>query len=281
MNKDLLISFLNALFDGEEVIEDVSYPNAESLGISRIMRRAIFDVLCQTSDGSHIIVEMQNVFENFYKDRTTYYSIFPIAELAKKGELNDIFDKVYTVGVLNFSFDEDYWDKQYMNSKANPLNVKTKDIFNDKLTDYYIEIVNFQKSLNELDSLFDKWVFSLRNMRDLTNRPAELQERIFGRLFDAAQIARLSPEKLRQYEDSVKAYRDIDNAVKAARKIGIQQGLEDVRAQRRAEAFAQGIAEGKKEACLATAKNLKAMAPHRSDCQGHRTLCRGNCRHLT
>ena len=266
MNKDLLISFLNALFDGEEVIEDVSYRNAEKLGASETERKAIFDVYCQTADGSRIIVEMQNVYQEFYKDRSIYYSTFPIAEQAKKGKWDYKLNKVYTVGILNFAFPEGRKGNGDITSEVKLMNVKTKEVFYDKLTYYYIELVNFKKNLNELDTLFDKWLYALRNMTNLLNRPAKLQERIFTRLFDAAQIAKLTTEELREYETSVNAYRDIENAVNTAKKvgekIGMKKGFEKGKAQGIAEGKAQGIAEGKAQGArdngLAIARKLKA-----------------------
>lgn len=261
MNKDLLISFLNALFDGEEVIEDVSYSNAEKFGASEAERKAIFDVYCQTADGSRIIVEMQNVYQEFYKDRSIYYSTFPIAEQAKKGKWDYKLNKVYTVGILNFSFPEDRKSNGDITSEVKLMNVKTKEIFYDKLTYYYIELVNFQKSLKELDTLFDKWLYALRNMSNLLNRPAKLQERIFTRLFDAAQIAKLSTEELREYETSVNAYRDIENAVDTAKRdgerIGMKKGLEKGLKKGLKKGLEQGRVEGEKNAMLTVAKKMK------------------------
>jgi hypothetical protein len=63
------------------------------------------------------------------------------------------------------------------------------------------------------------------HINPFTNLPAELQERIFTRLFDAAQIAKLSTEELREYETSVNAYRDIENAVETAKKVGESIGM--------------------------------------------------------
>ncbi len=60
MNKDLLISFLNALLNGKEKeIEDVQYLNGENLGDGYGDRRSVFDVYCMSKDGSRFIVEMQ------------------------------------------------------------------------------------------------------------------------------------------------------------------------------------------------------------------------------
>ena len=85
-NKALLIDFLNALLEGEREVSDVTYRNSEQLGTNIEERRAVFDVYCQAKDGSRFIVEMQNVYQEFYKDRSIYYSTFPIAEQSKRGD---------------------------------------------------------------------------------------------------------------------------------------------------------------------------------------------------
>ena len=59
LNKDLLISFLNALLNGEQEITDLTYLNGEHLGDGYGDRRAVFDVYCQLADGKKFIVEMQ------------------------------------------------------------------------------------------------------------------------------------------------------------------------------------------------------------------------------
>ena len=59
MNKELLISFLNALLFKEEVIKDVTYLNAEHLGTQEYDRRAVFDVYCENEKGEKFLVEMQ------------------------------------------------------------------------------------------------------------------------------------------------------------------------------------------------------------------------------
>ena len=59
-NKELLISFLNAMFHGEQNVQDVTYLNSERLGDRADARRAIFDVYCENDKGEKFIVEMQN-----------------------------------------------------------------------------------------------------------------------------------------------------------------------------------------------------------------------------
>lgn len=253
MNKDLLIGFLNALFHGTHTITDLTYLNGEQLGIHKEDRRAIFDVYCEAENGEKFIVEMQNVFQQFFKDRSVYYSTFPIREQAQRGEWDYRLEAVYTVGILNFVFDEDKNSKDYYHHEVKLMDVNTKKVFYDKLTFIYLELPKFTKTEHELETLFEKWVFVLKNLSRLLERPAALQERVFNRLFEAASIARFTPKQLREYEDSVKAYRDIVNAVNTARIEGREEGREEGWE----DGLEEGIAKGERKKQIEIARQMR------------------------
>ena len=73
-SKDLLINFLNDLFEGEFQIKDVTFKDKEQLGDSNDLRGCIFDIYCVTDDGKHFIVEMQNRWVPFFVNRSIYYA---------------------------------------------------------------------------------------------------------------------------------------------------------------------------------------------------------------
>ena len=113
MNKDLLICFLNSLFNGRQVVKDVSYLNPEHVGDVYTDRKAIFDVYCEGENGEKFIVEMQNAYQTYFKDRSLFYSTFPIREQAPKGSDWDFkLNHIYTVALLNFCMNEDAFDKE-------------------------------------------------------------------------------------------------------------------------------------------------------------------------
>ena len=234
-NKELLISFLNALFRGEQVVKEVTYLNAEQLGDRPDARRAIFDVYCTNDKDEKFIVEMQNVYQEFFKDRTIYYSTFPIREQAQKGEWDFHLNAVYTIGLLNFNFAEGLDEAHHWHHEVKLMEVDTKKVFYDKLTYVYVEIPKFNKKEEDLDTMFDKWMYVLKNLSALMERPAKLQERVFTRLFEQAEIAKFSPLELMQYEESMDAYRDIVNAINTAKKDSYAEGREDGREQRNLE----------------------------------------------
>ena len=78
--KELLMSFLNSLLEGERVITDLSYLNTERLLRHEDDRKVIYDLYCETSTGEHIIVEMQKRRQEHFKDRALYYSACSIAD---------------------------------------------------------------------------------------------------------------------------------------------------------------------------------------------------------
>lgn len=73
-SKDLLISFLNDLLVDEMHIRDVTFKDKEQLADSKDLRGCIFDIYCETDDGNHFIVEMQNRWVPFFVNRSIYYA---------------------------------------------------------------------------------------------------------------------------------------------------------------------------------------------------------------
>ena len=248
-NKDLLINFLNSLFEGFQVIKDVKYLNSEHVGDVFAERKAIFDVYCENERGEKFIVEMQNAYQKYFKDRSLFYSTFPIREQAPKGaDWNFKLDHVYTVALLNFDLSEEAFDKDDINHDVGLLDKKTHKVFNDKLSFKYVEIAKFDKTEDELVTLYDKWLYVLKNLSRLDKRPAALKEKIFSKLFGEAEIAKFTPTELKEYEDSLKAYRDVKNSIDTA----LEKGREEGRAVGREE----GRAEGRVEGVIQVAKKL-------------------------
>jgi len=216
-NKPILIDFLNELLSSEAgVITDLTFLSTEQLGRNQFDRRAIFDIHCKNEDGEYFIVELQKAKQNYFKDRSVYYSTFPIQQQAEKGEWNFKLKAVYTIGILDFVFDEDKTDKDFFHHQVKMVDIKTQKIFYDKLTYIYLEMPKFKKSEDELESHFEKWLFVLKNLHKLTDRPAKLQEKIFSQLFEQAEIAQFDEKEYEAYEESLKEYRDLKNSLDTA-----------------------------------------------------------------
>ena len=217
-NKDLLLDFLNEILKNQQGrIIDLTYLKTEKLGISEQDRRAIFDLYCENEKGEKFIVEMQKSKQNFFKDRSVYYSTFPIQEQAQKSDWNYELKAVYTIGILDFVFQSVKNESDKFRYDVKLQDIETNKTFHDKLTFIYFEMPKFNKSIDELESHFDKWLYILKNLHKLDRLPSKLQENVFEKVFEVAEIAKFTREEYISYKDSLKYYRDLKNSLDTAK----------------------------------------------------------------
>ena len=105
-NKDLLIDFLNAFLPNKHQVKTLEFRNPEHLGESASDRRAVFDVFCDAQNGDKIIVEMQKEDQEYFKDRSVFYSTHLIQEQGQKGKWNYKLKAVYFIGILDFLYEK-------------------------------------------------------------------------------------------------------------------------------------------------------------------------------
>lgn len=219
-NKDLLIDFLNEILKNESKIRHLTYKKLEKLGEIVEERKAVFDLYCENEHGEKFIVEIQKAKQDFFKDRTIFYSTFPIREQAIKGSTwNFELKSVYSIGILDFRFNDRYKDKTIVN-EVKLMDTKKKTVFYDKLTYIYIQMPNFTKTEKELKTHFDKWLYVLKNLHKFQDHPKILSEKIFNKLFKIAEISNFTREEYEEYERSLKSYIDIQNTMDYEYKKG-------------------------------------------------------------
>jgi predicted transposase/invertase (TIGR01784 family) len=263
LNKDLLIDFLNELLKGEQTIKDLSYKKTEYLGRTVMDRKAVFDLFCENDKGEKFIVEIQKSKQKFFKDRSIYYSTFPIAEQAEQGEWNFELQAVYTVAILDFVFDDEDREKTVV-SHVQLMDTEKKRIFYKKLTFIYLQMPNFNKTEDELFTKFDKWLYIFKNLQRLHDRPAKLQERVFEKLFSIAEIARFTTGEVTAYEESLKVYRDLKNTLDTAREegeiVGIIKGKIEGKIEGKTEVAVKMIDKGETDEKIALYTGLSIEA---------------------
>lgn len=156
-SKPLLMDFLNALLPEKNQIIDLTFKNTEPLGLTDLDRKAVDDSYCENDQSEKFIVELPKAKQNYFKERTIYYSTFPIREQAEKGEWNYHLKAVYYIGILDFTFD-DYESEPEKSEVVHTLKLKNQNnpVFYDKLTHLYLEMPNFVKLEKELFTRLDQ-----------------------------------------------------------------------------------------------------------------------------
>ena len=230
-NKEFLISFLNALLEleGEKEIADLTYLNTEQLGFSNNERRAVYDVYCTTKEGERFIVEMQKAKQENFRDRALYYSSFAIQDQGQKGTKNNTvywdykLSPVYVVGILDFVMDDSPEKVNHLITKVQ-LKDDLNEVFNKNLNFIFIEMPKFRKEESELETFMDKWLYAIKNLGKLDDKPTALTEAIFKRFFEVAEIAAFSQTERYDYEENLKNCNDWFSVMNTAKKDGLEEG---------------------------------------------------------
>ena len=217
-NKDLLIDFLNQLLPAHHQIASLDFRNPEIFGEMKHERKAIFDIHCEDKSGEKFIVEMQKAKVNFFKERSLFYATLPIREQAKKGDWDFRLTPVYMIAILDFQYDENEERRKFFRS----VNLKDQDgdVFYDKLTFKFIQMPLFTKSEDELESHFDKWIYFLKKLESFDEIPKILNEPIFEKAFEVAEVAKMTPQQYEQYQESLLTYIEVKEVVKTAKDDG-------------------------------------------------------------
>ena len=91
---------------------------------------------------------------------------------------------------------------------------------NSKLEFLYLEVGAFRREVCGDSPIIDKWMYALKNLSRLEERPAALRERVFARLFEAAKIAAYTKEERNQYENDMMTENDYRNTIARGRSCG-------------------------------------------------------------
>ena len=268
-DNEALISFLNRMIGDVEIKEVRLLPN-ERLGLIHSNRKVVFDIYCRDKNGTDFIVEMQCARQTFFRDRALYYAAYPLVQQghraleeftelhSRKSEGNKSIQSgfrwdfnlkpIILIGILNFSMDhcEDWPEDKYYSSYM-LREVNSGELMNDKLRFIFLELGRFNKTLDELENLTDKWMYAFKHMHEFTERPQEFSEKEFDVLFNLSKIANFTESDINLYLDEMIRDNDYWNCIEYAKAEAIAEGLAIGRAEGRAKGRAEGMAEGRAE----------------------------------
>ena len=238
--KPLLIDFLNALLPEVHKITKLSFKNIEHFGQSVADRKAIYDLYCENEKGEKFIVELQKAKQNYFRERTIYYSTFPIHEQAEKGDWDFNLNAIFCIGILDFTFD-DYESEPEKSEVLHTIKLKNQHgkTFYDKLTYLYLEMPNFKKTESELATRLDQWLYFIKHLEDFDSIPLLFKDEVFVQAFEKAKLANFGKSEWDSYHASLKTFRDNKNTFDYAKQTAYSEG--------RFEGLQAGLLEGKKE----------------------------------
>ena len=261
----MLLHFLNNLLTGEKEIVDITFLDKEQPAMYADDRSLIYDIYCKTTNGEHIIVEMQNKEQPFFKKRSIYYVSEAISRQGERGaEWKYDIKSVYLVAFLNFKID-DIGTK--FRTDALLMDMHTKEVFSNDFRMIYQQLPYFDRQAEECENDFERWIYVLKNMEALNRMPFAAKDSVFAKIAEIADISALSKEERMKYDEGIRKYRDticvMDYAIEKGMEKGMEKGIEKGLAQGRAEGLKEGLKKGmekgEKKGRYDIARNLLSM----------------------
>jgi len=226
-SKDILISFLNALlYNANPTIEDLEILNPYLAPQIRGIKDTYLDVKAKITGNKTVIIEMQVLNVEGFEKRILYNAAKAYSIQLEAGENYTLLNPVIALTITDFEIFPNF-DKV-----ISRFALKEQDY----LVDYsiydielvFVELPKFNKSLDELETLTDKWIYFLKNARTLETIPeimGEVPE--IQKAFEIANQANFNRDELEDLQKREIFIQDQRNAItKAVNQAVKQQSLE-------------------------------------------------------
>ncbi|NEQ36097.1 MAG: Rpn family recombination-promoting nuclease/putative transposase, partial [Okeania sp. SIO3I5] len=177
------------------------------------------DIRATLSDNSIVIIEMQVSRMQAFDKRVDYNLCKTYANQLEKGELYFLLNPVIAVTITDFKmFDE---LPEAINRFVFKEEKKNVAYLGENLKLIFVELPKFQKKLEDLQSLIDKWIFFLKETASLEIIPESLGEvPEIERALNIANRANYSREELEEFDRRAMMVQDERGKINYAKEEG-------------------------------------------------------------
>ena len=240
-SKDILISFLNALiYNGESIIEDLEIIDPYQGGQLQGLKDTYLDVKAKLKDGSLVIIEMQVLNVESFGKRILYNEAKAYSLQLESGESYWTLKPIIALTITDFiMFPETNKFISHFVFKELDENFIYKE--ND-LDLIYVELPKFNATLEQIQTLTDKWIYFMKNVSRLEIIP-ENMETIpeINKAFNIANRANLTREELEDLQKREMFIQDQQASIIKSKKEGREEGREEGKVEKAIEIAKQLI----------------------------------------
>ncbi len=195
-SKPILISFLNAIvYRGEQEIQDLEIIDPYSAGTTRQLKDIYLDVKALLDNGTSVIIKIQVINVAAVDKRVVYNLAKTYSNQLEYGQGYIHLQPVIVLTITDFDLFADtekvitFWE----------LKEKTEsiDFSNEELKMVFVELPKFNKTLEELETIADKWIYFLKEAPSLEMIPDKMGEvEEINRALTIANRANLTEKEL-------------------------------------------------------------------------------------
>lgn len=266
-NKDLLIHFLNDMIDfkGKKLIQEVTFLKTIQDPETIAKKTSIVDILCKDEKGNQYIVEMQVAKEKGFVKRAQYYaSKAYISQMNTKGSYHNLKEVIF-LAISDFIM---FPEKKDYKSDHMILDVETLE---NNLRDFsftFLELPKFDKTLNELSNIVEKWMYFFKHTEETTEKDLERivgNDQIIERAYEELNRFSWSDEELLSYDQEEKyegcyiasMEQKFDEGMEIGEKRGLEKGKEEGLQEGEKRGLEKGLEKGKEEGLQEGEKKAK------------------------
>ena len=243
-SKPILISFLNAMiYDGNPTITDLEIIDPYLASRVQYLKDSYLDVKARLTGGVTVIIEMQVLNIESLAKRVVYNAAKTYSTQLIRGEGYFKLKPVIALTITDFEMFDN--DREVISHFVFKEKKRLFDYVDPEIELIFIELPKFNKQLDELETLTDKWVYFMKNAPSLEVVPQTMETvSEIQQAFAIANETNLNPEELADLEARERYILDQQGILRKGIEEGIAQGREE------------GLALGMREKALEIARQL-------------------------
>jgi len=250
-HKSILISFLNAiLYQEQDMIQDLQILNPYQAPRIQGIKESFLDIQAVITGNKTVIIEMQVLNVLGFDKRVLYNAAKAYSIQLNIGEDYTLLNPVIALTITDF---EMFPDSQQLISRYVLKEKHSLTHYSDDIELVFVELPKFNKDLQHLTTLTDKWLYFLKAANTLTQVPETMAEiPAINEAFKVARQSKLTRKESEMIEQQAMLIHDQRNAlalaVMQASQEAMQKGME--------KGMEQGMEKGMRETAIAIAREL-------------------------
>ncbi len=233
--KVILLSFLNAVLglEGNARILHIDIVNPFQLPIVQNLKASVVDLRVRDGNGNPFVIEMQVAEQDGLDKRLQYYMGKEYAQQIDAGVEYSALKPVIFIGIFDFDFTPA--PHKYLSHHAF-CDVENGDRVLKDMDFFFVELPKFKKTLSEIESIQDKWIFFIKEAENLEIVPGNLEDEGLTEAYHDAAKFNWTRDELREYDYAAMREQDLRGVVTLALRRAEQKAKADGKAEGNDEA---------------------------------------------
>ncbi|MCY7382743.1 MAG: Rpn family recombination-promoting nuclease/putative transposase, partial [Microcoleus sp. CAN_BIN18] len=226
-SKPILISFLNALiYDGNPTITDLEIIDPYLPSRVSYLKDSYLDVKAKLALGQTVIIEMQVLNVASFAKRVIYNAAKTYSTQLARGDGYFRLKPVIALTITDFEMFDN--DREVISHFVFKEKQRLFDYVDPEIELIFIELPKFNKKLDELETLTDKWVYFMKNAPSLEVVPQTMETvSEIQQAFAIADETNLNPEELKDLESRERYIQDQQGVLLKGIEEGREEGREE------------------------------------------------------